>query len=336
LNAAVPPPSAERLRLSGVTPFIIVRANWWSERTVRQSLTALRAAKPLTDCSRFAAPVRQMTTKSQKELAFLQDLYVATDWGERFAELVDEHVELPKQGSTLYLAAGTGEHAMALQERAGKKLIFVCVDENEECLELARAKAAVLGEQTEFQREDLNALSFPEGRFDLVLGDTSLTPPGDLKQILAEMVRVAKPASAVAFWLPTASSFGEFFSIYWEALLSADLQDHGIDVETLITEEPTVAVVEALAARAGLENITSWTTVEEFDYESGEQFLNSPLITDFLMKNWLRSVPEAARERVLKELARIIDEERHEGEFALTVKATLVVGVRSPTVRKGI
>jgi ubiquinone/menaquinone biosynthesis C-methylase UbiE len=275
-------------------------------------------------------------SKSDKELAFLQDLYVATDWGERFAELVDEHLKLPKEGRALYVAAGTGEHAMALQERAGKKLKFVCVDENDECLELARAKAAVLGEQTEFLREDLKALSFPEGRFDLVLGDASLTPPVDLKQILAEMVRVAKPRATVVFWLPTASSFAEFFSIYWEALLSADLQDHDIDVETLIKEEPTVVEVEALAERAGLENVTSWTTIEEFDYESAEQFLSSPLITDFLMKNWLRSVPEAARERVLKELSRIIDEERHEGEFALTVKATLVMGARSPTVREGL
>jgi ubiquinone/menaquinone biosynthesis C-methylase UbiE len=277
-----------------------------------------------------------MITKSQKELAFLQDLYVATDWGERFAELVDEHVKLPKEGHALYVAAGTGEHAMALQQRAGRKLKFVCVDENDESLELARAKAAVLGEQTEFQHEDLNALSFPDDRFDLVLGDLSLTPSGDLRQVLAELVRVAKPGATVAFWLPTASSFAEFFSIYWEALLTADLQDHGIDVETLIKEEPTVAEVEALAERAGLENVTSWTTIEEFDYESAEQFLRSPLITDFLMKNWLRSVPEAARERVLKELSRIIDEERHEGEFAFTVKATLVMGVRSPTVREGI
>ena len=46
--------------------------------------------------------------KSDKELAFLQDLFIAPDWGERFAELIDEHVELPKEGKALYLAAGTG------------------------------------------------------------------------------------------------------------------------------------------------------------------------------------------------------------------------------------
>ena len=267
--------------------------------------------------------------KSQKELAFLHDLYIATDWGERFAELVDKHVELPKEGRALYVAAGTGGHAMALQERAGEELKLVCVDENEECLELARAKAIAMNEQTKFQREDLNALSLGDDQFDLVLGNASLTPSEDLKQMIAEMVRVASPGATVAWWSPTFSSFSEFFSIYWEALMSAELEDHGVDVENLITALPTVSDIEQWAQHQGLEAVASWTTVEEFDYDSGAQFFNSPLITDFLLPNWLQCVPEAARERVVKELARIIDEERHSGEFALTLKATLVMGRKS-------
>ena len=45
-------------------------------------------------------------TKSEKELAFAQDLFIAPDWGERFAELIDEHVKLPKKGRAFYLNAG--------------------------------------------------------------------------------------------------------------------------------------------------------------------------------------------------------------------------------------
>jgi ubiquinone/menaquinone biosynthesis C-methylase UbiE len=270
-----------------------------------------------------------MSGKSQKELAFLDDLYIATDWGERFAELVDEHVGLPKEGRALYVKAGTSGHAMALQERAGKKLQLLCVDENDDCLELARVKAAALHEPTEFQREDASALSFDDDQFDLVLGNASFTLPGDVKRTLGEMVRVAVPGGTVAFWLPTFSSFGEFFSIYWEALLGAGLEDHGGDVEHLITDLPTVTDVEKWAEQSRLEAVTSWTNIEEFDFESGEQFFNSPLITDFLLPNWLQTVPEAARERVVQELARIIDQERHSGAFALTLKATLVVGRKS-------
>lgn len=267
--------------------------------------------------------------KSPKELAFLHDLYIATDWGERFAELVDAHVELPKKGRALYIEGGTGGHALALQERAGGKLDLLCVDQSSECLEVARAKAVALNEPTQFQREDPRALSFADNQFDLVLGNASFALPGDSKQALAEMVRVAKPGGTVAFWLPTFSSYGEFFSIYWEALVSAGLEDRGADVEHLITDLPTVSEIETWAEQCGLESVNSWTSIEEFDYESGEQFFNSPLIADFLLPNWLQTVPEAARTRVAEELARIIDEERHSGEFAMTLKATLVVGKKS-------
>src|SRR5437667_8944188 len=257
-----------------------------------------------------------MTTKSAKELAFLEDLYIATDWGERFAELVDEHVELPKEGRALYLVAGTGAHALALQARAGDKLTLLCADENEECLELARAKAVAVNQEAEFSREDLGALSFHDDEFDLVLGNGSMVAPPHLSEMIAEMVRVARPGATVAWWLPTASSFGEFFSIYWEALLRAGLEERGGEVERLITALPTISDVEDGAHQAGLENVTATTTVEEFDYESGEQFFASPLITDFLIPGWLQPLSESERERVVQQLAQIIDEERHGGKFS--------------------
>jgi hypothetical protein len=43
----------------------------------------------------------------------------------------------------------------------------------------------------------------------------------------------------------------------------------------------------------------------------------------------LQSIPENVQQDVRNELARIIDEERHAGEFALTLKATLVVGKKA-------
>jgi ubiquinone/menaquinone biosynthesis C-methylase UbiE len=265
--------------------------------------------------------------KSDKELAFLHELYVATDWGERFAELVDEHVELPKKGRILYVAAGTGGHAMALQERVEEDVRLVCVDESEERLELARVKAVAINAETEFRQAQLEALWFRDNQFDLVVGDGSLVAPERLPKMLSEMVRVAMPGGTVALSLPTASSFGEFFSIYWEALRSSGLDAHGHNVEELIKELPTVSDLEILAAREGLDAVTSWTRIEEFDYESGEEFLNAPLITDFLLKSWLESLPDAdTQARVSQEIARIIDEERQGMDFALSVKATLVVG----------
>ncbi|MGB9182007.1 MAG: class I SAM-dependent methyltransferase [Pyrinomonadaceae bacterium] len=267
------------------------------------------------------------TSKSDRELAFLKDLYVATDWSERFAALVDEHIKLPKKGRALYVASGTGGHAMALQERAGDDVAFICIDESEECLELARAKAVAMNSQAEFHRAQLESLGFQDDQFDLVVGDASLVATQRLPEMLSEMIRVAAPGGTVALTLTTSSSFGEFFSIYWEALQAAGLQTYEHDAEELITELPTIAAVEAIAGREGLEAVSSWMTIEEFDYESGEEFLNSPLITDFLLQGWLSSLPDSETQtRVLKEAERIIDEERSSMDFTLSVKATLVVG----------
>jgi hypothetical protein len=44
------------------------------------------------------------------------------------------------------------------------------------------------------------------------------------------------------------------------------------------------------------------------------------------MPRWLESLPENHYEQVTKEVARLINEERHEAEFALSFKATLVAG----------
>ena len=44
---------------------------------------------------------------------------------------------------------------------------------------------------------------------------------------------------------------------------------------------------------------------------------------------WLETLPPEFHEQVVKEIERLINEERHEAEFALTVKATLVMGKKS-------
>lgn len=267
------------------------------------------------------------TDKSDKELAFLHELYVATDWGERFAELIDEHVKLPKKGRVLYVASGTGSHAMALQDRMEDDVRLVCVDESEERLELARVKALAVRAETEFRQTQLESLWFRDDQFELVLGDGSLVAPERLPEMLSEMVRVSVSGGMVALALVTATSFGEFFSIYWEALRNAGLETHGSDVEMLIKELPAVSDIEAMAAREGLDSVTSWTRVEEFNYESGEEFLNAPLITDFLLKSWLEFLPDdETRPRISQEVARLIDEERQDMDFTLSVKATLVSG----------
>ena len=268
-------------------------------------------------------------SKTDRELAFLHDLYVAPDWGERFAELIDEHVKLPEKGRALYVASGTGGHALALQKRAGHDVTFVCVDESDERVELARAKAQVVKAvpELEFRASQLETLPFEDEQFELVVGDASMVATERLPEMLAEMVRVTAGGGRVALNVTTASSFGEFFSVYWEALGNTGYGEHAPTVERLIQELPTVTDIERLARREALDEVESWTNREEFDFASGEDFIQSPFVRNFLCESWLESLPdEEARQSVLTEVARIIDDERHDGDFALSIKATIVTG----------
>jgi ubiquinone/menaquinone biosynthesis C-methylase UbiE len=271
-------------------------------------------------------------SKTDKELAYLHDLYVAPDWGERFAELIDEHVKLPKKARALYVAAGTGGHALKVVERIGEGASLIGVDESEEQLELARVKAvaAKLEARAAFHAGQLESLAFEDEQFDLVIGDASLVAPERLPEMLAEMVRVAAHGATVALNLPTASSYGEFFSIYWEALACAGHTEQAALVGELIMRLPTISDVEQLAAREGLDEVQSWTQIEEFDFPSGEEFLAAPLVRDFLMRGWLEPLEdETTHDEVLEAVARLIDDERHEGDFSLSIKATLVVGQKT-------
>src|SRR5688572_16907453 len=147
------------------------------------------------------------TQKTDKELAFLHDLFVATDWGERFAQLVDEHINLPNKGRALYVGSGTGGHAIALQERAAE-LRFGCIEETEEYLELARGKATVVKDAAECRQGEVDQLEFEDNQFDFVIGDGSMADLPRIPAMLSEMVRVAKPGATVALSLATAGSFG--------------------------------------------------------------------------------------------------------------------------------
>ena len=272
------------------------------------------------------------TNKTDKELAFLHDLYVATDWGERFAELIDEHVKLPKEGRALYVAAGTGGHALKLTERAGADVTLIGVDEHAERVEIARAKAAAakLEDQAQFRTTQLEELAFEDSQFELVVADASMIAPERLPEVLGEMVRVAAPGATVALNLATASSYGEFFSIYWEALGNAGLADEAPVVEELINRLPTVSDAKLLAAREGLEDVRSFTSIEEFDFATAEEFLSAPLVRDFLLKDWLEPLADpGSHERVLASISELIDDERHESDFSLSVKATIVIGQKT-------
>ncbi len=260
-----------------------------------------------------------MSNKTEKELAFLRDLTIDGFWTERFTEIFDENFDFAGgEEKILYVNAGTGNHALALREKLDENAEISGVSENEELAIIANAKAKAVKAETYFSH------SLPDEKFKTVLADASFVRPSKLEEFLSKIVDLSKKQTV--FFLPTAGSFGEIFSVLWETLLDLDLVEKGAEVERLIVEIPTVSRIEEMAEKAGLKKLQTTTKTELFDFENGKEFVESTLVEDFLMPVWLDFLSETEKEQVKERLAQLIDEDRDEISFLFSVKITLISG----------
>ncbi|HWO00534.1 MAG TPA: class I SAM-dependent methyltransferase [Blastocatellia bacterium] len=265
-----------------------------------------------------------------KELAFRYDLFVTPDWRDRFDTLVNENVEIPAEGRVLDVNCGTGAHSIELAERLRGKGEVVGIDPSAERIDLASAKAlAKKLDDVKFQQGTATALPVSDDEFDVAIGDASMLATGEIEHILTEMIRVTKPEGRVVLKVATRGSFDEFFSIYWEALLTAELVDEvWPKLDYLINERRTISDVELIATKARLRNVDSFTSNEIFIFETGEAVFTSPLIEDFFLEDWLAIVPESRRREVRDRIVSIIDNDRHGAPFEVSIKTTVISGTK--------
>lgn len=265
---------------------------------------------------------------TEEELAYRYDLFITPEWRDRFDRLVDENIKLPVEGRVLEVNCGTGSYAIRLAERLRDKGEVVAIDPSPARVDLASAKASVLKiEDITFQLDECLTLPFRADEFDAVVGDASLLRIADIEPLLVEMVRVTRPENRVVLKMTTRGSFDEFFSIYWEALLECGVIDEVWgSLERLINERVTLSDAEEMARRSGLRSVEGSSSKEEFVYTSGQEFIESPLIADYFLDDWLSIVPGDQRSEIKGRIAGIIDRETGDGSFDVSIKATVVTG----------
>jgi ubiquinone/menaquinone biosynthesis C-methylase UbiE len=262
--------------------------------------------------------------KTQKELAFLRELSIGEEWTRRFTDLIDKHFDFADAENLLYINAGTGAHVFEVAERLEDNVDIFATAENEELLHIARDKAIAIKSGVDF-----SMMKFDDDSFDAVLADASFVRPKDYASTVDEAVRTAKSGANIGVLSVTAGSFGEVFSLLWEVLFNEGLGEHGHAAEDMITELPTVSQFEQMAKAAGIENVQMHTANEVFEFENGAEFVNSPLVADFLLPEWLSNLTEEETVRVMSKLAHLIDAEDGSLSFRFSVKATLMTGEKA-------
>ncbi len=261
--------------------------------------------------------------KTQRELAFLRDLYIQQDWTRRFTELADKHLDVKKAENLLYLNAGTGTHCLALRERVDEDTAIFARCEDEELANIARDKALAVKADV-----DHSTTRFEDESFDSVIAEGSLVEPESIEELVNEAARVTRSKGRVLIMMPTAGSFGEIFSLLWEAFFS-EIPEQSPIAEELVLKIPTISKMEEWATSAGLEKVETHIANEVFDYDDAAAFLASPLVMDFLMPRWLEQLSEEDSKKVTAKLSELIESEGDSLTFRFSVKATVLTGQKA-------
>jgi ubiquinone/menaquinone biosynthesis C-methylase UbiE len=267
--------------------------------------------------------------ETAREKAFRYDLFVASDWTERLDELVAKHLPPPTEGRLLEINCGTGARVIDLAAALEDGEV-VGVDPDAERIAIAEAKALTANaERYSFQVGDGTDLNFESASFDSVVVDASLDPPERLAPLASEAVRLALPGAPVAVKVALRGSFDEFYSIYWEALNDLGLDDDlWPKLESLIRARPTQEEAVDTARRAGVVHAQPHQSKEEWRFQSGAEFLASPIVADLFLDHWLSIVPATRIDEVRTSIERTIDRERGGHYFDVSAKVLVVTGER--------
>lgn len=262
-------------------------------------------------------------SRTKKELAFLYDQYIEAEWTKRFTELADKQMDVKNASNILYLNAGTGGHSFEIREKTNKKTRIVAFCSDQHSLAIAKDKATAIKADIDFVD------TLPKNElFDLVIVDASFGAIEGLKQTFADYAGFVASGGKLALFLPLLGSFGEIFSIFWEIMFDQKLGEDGKVAEHLIKEMSDLSEVEEFARAADLVNVEVYTARETFDYKDGSEFLDSPLVSEFLMPRWLKDLNNDESQKLLDALPNAINESSGTLSFQFAVKAAVVIGER--------
>lgn len=281
----------------------------------------------------MANPVDQahMPGRSERELALRYDLMVAPLWQDVLQQWFEDRLDLPNDARVMELNCGTGGLALSIASALTGKGEVIAVDDDQARIDLAMAKADVDKLPNLFFRvagKDPDATH--EGPFDLAIGDATLLDQVALPGLLDTLMISADSDGQVALKLITRGSFGEFFSILWEALYDRDLTRLSPGVEDLIQQFPTVSDGQRMMKDRGLAHVHAYAGKKDLRFSSAAELFDFPIIADYLLVDWFSFLPDlATREVVQDRIIEILGRETQTLPFDLSIKTTLLTGRKS-------
>jgi SAM-dependent methyltransferase len=209
--------------------------------------------------------------------AAVLETFVVPRYLSLFGELVLEMLLAGESSRVAHLGCRTGYPDRQLYERTGRSLI-VGVDTSVSALELARNKAAVLGESAiEYRMSQAVGDDLDAAAFSHVIALHPIVTAKSRSELFAEMSRLLYAGGQALVALPLRGSFQEVADLFREYALKSDEGDFGKLIEEAMLARPSIETLSDELESAGLDDVDVEIRQTDLSFDSGRAFMEDPV-----------------------------------------------------------
>lgn len=200
----------------------------------------------------------------------------------------------------LDVGCGTGYPTLELARFLGQDCDLAGIDTWEEAILMARRKASEEWlRNVTFLAEDICETALPEGSFDTITCNLTLSSFADPRAALGAMWRLLRAGGQLILTTPLQAAMREFLDTYHLTLRDLSLHDYMRTLGTQVAARPTVGAVQQLIEGSGF--IIRRTVTDSFAlrFPDPRAFLTSPLVQTLYLAAWRDIIPDMTIRRLV-------------------------------------
>lgn len=246
-----------------------------------------------------------------------------------FGELALGMLLLGEEARVLNVGCRTGYPDRKIYERTGMGLV-VGVDSSLPALELARNKAAALGEvNIHYHALDELPGEIDEEAFSNVLCLHPTLTDVQRPQLFRELHSYLYAGGQAIVALPLKGSFLEVADLFREYALKFDDAEFAEKIEVAMASRPTIETLQEELESAGLDDIDVEIRRTEIPFDSGRAFMEDPVTRLLLIPELASWLPGTDLSRPLEYVREAIDKYWSEGKLELSLSVGCASARRS-------
>ena len=209
--------------------------------------------------------------------AAILETFVVPRYLSLFGDLMLEMILVGDTARIVHHGCRTGYPDLKLYERVDG-VDIVGVDASLPALELARNKAAVLGDvSVQYRMAESLPLELESGSFTHAYSIHPNSGPHDRQALFGEISRLLCEGGQALVAMPLRGSFQEIADLFREYSLKHDESEFAKAVEAALAGRPSIETLSEELEDAGLEDIDVEIRQTQLSFDSGRAFMEDPV-----------------------------------------------------------